>query len=56
MQSLIYLTQTNSPNINHKYQILIDRLYARLETAQSTFNRRLVQQLNDELIYLQSQL
>jgi hypothetical protein len=49
-------TLINAPSIRHKYQTLIDKLQPRLEIAQSNLDRRLVQQLNDELIYLQNQL
>ena len=56
MQPSIYSTQTDLPSIKHKYQVSIDRLQLRLDTARSNLDRRLVQQLNDELIYLQNQL
>jgi hypothetical protein len=49
-------TSIDSPTIKSKYQTLIDRLHIRLESAKSGFDRRLVQQLNEELIYLQNQL
>jgi hypothetical protein len=56
MQPSIYSTQADSPSIKHKYQVSIDKLHFRLEAARSRLDLRLVQQLNDELIYLQNQL
>lgn len=57
MQSITnWSTPIDSPSLNHKYQTLIDHLQLRLAAARSKFDRRLVQQLTDELTYLQNQL
>ncbi len=56
MQPSIYFAQTDSPSIKHKYQVSIDQLHIRLESARSRLDLRLVQLLNEELIYLENQL
>jgi hypothetical protein len=56
MNSSPWSTSINSPTIEHKYQVLLDRLHLRLEAAQLKDDRRLVQQLSEELIYIENQL
>jgi hypothetical protein len=57
MQSITnWYTPIDSPSLKQKYQTLIDRLQLRLAAARLKLDRRLVQQLTDELTYLQNQL
>ncbi len=57
MQSITnWSTPIDSPSLKQKYQTLIDRLQLRLAAARSNLDRRLVQQLTEELTYLQNQL